>query len=796
MISKKMRNISMVCLSLVLALSLAFGLSSFSVKKADAAMSTGTTYEFNFKSNASDFPETTAAQISGVISVAQTDYELKSSNDANTKMNFTVAISTVKAGGNARVVKYNSSYGLNFDRSGTVAFSLEQKSSVVVKVRSKAGVIGVDPYFGTTYTGDTYQNYGDNSTTALTKDAETTLELDAGNYKICCPEANGGSWRLEYIKITPLAPAYSYAINSVTNPTGEYSLMQGQDLSYVDLPTEVTGTVTSDDPDAPATVKVPVTKWTADTSAVGTVVATGTLGSVEGYTLGVETVTANLTVKEIEKIEITSFDAIDSTSKVYGTAQGDLGLPATVTANDGSVFGVTWTIEPEYTGAVGNYTATGTVKYDETYYTVTAANPTVAIEITAIAVESQVLEGTYYTFDNANVLGLPTTIPVSGVDFEISWGQYADGVVIGTLVEKTGYDVSNAKVTANVELVSSAKSINFGSLVGSEESSVAVDQFSSEGYTLNSNASTTLDIGKANETNFRGLKIKNSDVILTFFVKGEANVSFAIGNGAFTFTYTDVNGNNQTDTASAGAHSYAVKDSKCTLQRNGSSTSVIKYINIDDGNSTTYSAFGENNQLPATAAAKEGYEFIGWQYNNNLVAPNAVVEPTTPTGNTDCYGDIYTAVYAKADYLGVSFKTTGASIRYGFILEIVNANGEALSDEVLKTLKSSVTGKFIFTTPGKANEIDVVNLGAGTVTSSGVQKTGIIANLVITNMSSENYSIATTTSITLKLNGVEFTANSGAAASAQACAQVAFNQDMIKADVAASFGVTSKTNIN
>ncbi len=40
MISKKMRNISMVCLSLVLALTLAFGLSSFSVKKASADTAT------------------------------------------------------------------------------------------------------------------------------------------------------------------------------------------------------------------------------------------------------------------------------------------------------------------------------------------------------------------------------------------------------------------------------------------------------------------------------------------------------------------------------------------------------------------------------------------------------------------------------------------------------------------------------------------------------------------------------------------------------------------------------------
>ena len=155
------------------------------------------TYTYDFK-KANDFKSLTAKKDNNIPVVAQQNYSLASTEDATQKMTFTVGISTIKKQGNDRTVKYNSSYGLEFDRCGVCAFDLLCDATIVVKIRSKAGVFGEDPHFGTTYTDDTYQDFGSNSTTNLKQDVETTIECTAGHYKVCCPEATGGSWRLEY----------------------------------------------------------------------------------------------------------------------------------------------------------------------------------------------------------------------------------------------------------------------------------------------------------------------------------------------------------------------------------------------------------------------------------------------------------------------------------------------------------------------------------------------------------------------------------------------------------------------
>ena len=305
-----------------------------------------------------------------------------------------------------------------------------------------------------------------------------------------------------------------------------------------------------------------------------------------------------------------------------------------------------------------------------------------------------------------------------------------------------------------------------------------------------------------------GVSISSSTESVVFYLDKPANVSFSAKksgsetqitlrkstskDGAFGSFDVDEEGKNVfSQSFGKLSDSYETKEVTEELEigvyeiyrNSGSGTAIIKSITVnylptvENGVCTTYNAC----DLPATCVAPEGYTFVGWVDSNNAFQTKATSAAT------------FNAVFAKADYLGASFKTTGASIRYGFILEIVDINGAALDDTTLATLKSSVTGKFIFTT-SQANEIVVKNLGAGTVTSSGVQKTGIIANLVITNMVESQYTAKTTTSISLTINGVEFTANSGAAASAQEKAQAAYNADLISDAVAGNFGITSKTN--
>ncbi len=738
MISKKMRNISMVCLSLVLALTLAFGLSSFSVKKASAA-------EISAVASSVDFSDTSVF----------TSYTGTAGSETSISSLDGYAFFQAKSSAALKLAT-KSSVQYMYVKLAAIRFKVENCASITIQyyVNSTSSTNLVVSYIGTedaALTDSTYKSgYASSAQTftTKTKDMQTvTYNVESGEetgfYKIVSETSS----REVYIKSITFTSA-------VTNYTVSFDTVGGSDVA---AETVEEGKTLTAAPTAPTKTGYNFLGWSTDGLTVIDDITTVTINSDTTFK-AVWELDANFV-----KPSITEYDVVSNVEIDFGTAIDAIELPAEVTSGEHS-FPVTWTWDKDYDATVlQNYTLTGNVEVDADVYDVTAVAPTMQVIVKEIAVASQTLEGTYYTFDNANVLGLPTTIAVSGVDFEISWNAYvADSAAItGSLVAKTGYDVSNATVTANVELVSSAKSINFGAMGTSADEQVAVDQFSGEGYTLNSNTATTLDAGSADQTQYRGLKIKNSDVVLTFFVKGEANVSFAIGSGSFTFTYTDVNGKNQTATADGGtpgqAYSYLVKDSKCTLQRNGSSTSVIKYINIDDGNSTTYSAFGENNQLPTTAAAKEGYEFIGWQYNNNLVAPNAVVEPTTPTGNTDCYGDIYTAVYAKAEYLGMSFRKSAESpaVRFGYVVNIVDASENALNG--LNLNASAVFNVANLTKGSSAN----VNFDALSI-AYNENKGGYLANLAITGIDSAKAQNALNVDMTITINGVSITAESNA----------------------------------
>ncbi len=92
-------------------------------------------------------------------------------------------------------------------------------------------------------------------------------------------------------------------IISVDAPSGDYSCFQNAGVSAAGLPSSVTGNWTGTDGSSGA-ITVPVT-WTLDTSSTGTKTATGTLGAVDGFVLGVTTVTASVTVNALPANTVT-----------------------------------------------------------------------------------------------------------------------------------------------------------------------------------------------------------------------------------------------------------------------------------------------------------------------------------------------------------------------------------------------------------------------------------------------------------------------------------------------------------
>ncbi len=163
----------------------------------------GVTYTYDFDV-ATDFTTQTTTKDKNNVTLAQTSYTLNATETGAPSKTFDVVICSVEKK-KERSVSYESGKGLKFDRCGALAFSLSEPSIVKILVTSKACVFGKDPAYGTTYTESNYQSFGSNPTTELTAGSEITINCDAGNYKICCPDATGGAYRVRSIKITPAA---------------------------------------------------------------------------------------------------------------------------------------------------------------------------------------------------------------------------------------------------------------------------------------------------------------------------------------------------------------------------------------------------------------------------------------------------------------------------------------------------------------------------------------------------------------------------------------------------------------
>lgn len=167
----------------------------------------GEVYTFDF-TKATKFPTLTAEKNTQEI-LSQSSYTLTSTEKADVQMTFTIGISNLK--GNARSVKFDQSSGLVFDRCGVASFNLSQKADISITIGKRDCVFGADPYYGQTYTANTYQNFDQNTTQTLevnnANKTTTIRECTPGNYKICCPKATGGNWVLTKITISYTAPS-------------------------------------------------------------------------------------------------------------------------------------------------------------------------------------------------------------------------------------------------------------------------------------------------------------------------------------------------------------------------------------------------------------------------------------------------------------------------------------------------------------------------------------------------------------------------------------------------------------
>lgn len=168
----------------------------------------GEVYTFDF-TKATKFPTLTAEKNNAQEILSQSSYTLTSTENADVQMTFTIGISNLK--GKARSVKFDQSSGLVFERCGVASFNLSQKADISITIGKRDCVFGADPYYGQTYTANTYQNFDQNTTQTLgvnnANKTTTIRECTPGNYKICCPKATGGSWVLTKITISYTAPS-------------------------------------------------------------------------------------------------------------------------------------------------------------------------------------------------------------------------------------------------------------------------------------------------------------------------------------------------------------------------------------------------------------------------------------------------------------------------------------------------------------------------------------------------------------------------------------------------------------
>lgn len=758
MLTKKLRSISMVCLALVMALSLCFGIANFSnVKSASAATNTEIAYD---GASATAVP---SSAWTGELSGITVDWATTAgSNSYNV---------TGELSGTYLCIKYDKATSSN-----TRGAKITIPAGVVatVSLYFTAGSTGRYVAFLDAYGTPTSSNGMNVSTskkvfltTFSTTGAETTDTV-----KYMC---GSNSWHIAKLVIESEPLVTEYNVSFDTDGGNEIEAQKVAEGEFAQAPVN------------PEKTGYNFVGW-----AVNGV-------NVDLATYAITADTTFTAVWELDasfvKPEITAFDAVSNVEIDFGTAKEDIALPTQVTSGEYS-FPVTWSWDKEYdASAVQNYTLTGNVEVDEAVYTVSAPAPTMQVIVNEVAVEGGAIAGTFYTFDNATIANLPSVWTENDVDFEIDWNDYvADSATIsGSLVAKTGYDVSNAQVTANVQKAVASKSINFindGVNDGAEYNSI----LEAAGYSVT--GTWTYEKSESNVTadNIEYMGIKGALATITMFLDKPATVTIAAAGNSSSTLVLDGNITVKSGTQAVMVKSYELEAGAHTLESTVSGRNIfIKFINIQYEDSTSFIGYSNSKfsaqsdasaTLPLVAGEKAGYEFIGWSNGNGVYAPGADIteaEATAKAAGNGYMGTLYTAVYAKAEYLGVQFKTAGnGAIRFGFMISAVNAGDEAVA--LSADLLSDATFTFVNLSNGKSANLVPTTLAVGS------DETNLYTNLAITGMDAAKSANVLTANLSINVNGVAIAVNGSETESITAKAQKALEAGQLNQDQAGVYG--------
>lgn len=786
MISKKMRNISMVCLSLVLALSLAFGLSSFS--------------NFN-KANADVgkyFTSTVGDEVpSGNKTQRTTTWEL-TKTEAVSAFAAEVEDCGVYLSAGVTILVASNKGKINFSKA-------EHSILIPVYGADSTGTVGLRSHgsgsnFLQTLSGTTIQGKGDSSfTTASFTSSDLVTKVVGGETKYFLKLSwQKGTFPLRAVQLVDNYTKVVKTINSVAAPTGTYEVAldsTNEDITSL-LPTTLVGSWTGDDSTS-GEVDVPVT-WNVEgsTEVAGTITATAVLGSVSGYEKGsIIAPTVEITVKDPTQIT-----AVSIPSLINVAYEGQLvGLPTTlsITTEDGTKDeNVTW-----YTSSFNNTL----IGEEQTILGTIDGNYELA---TGVVVEQKVL---------VNKLTVTSVAELDAI----------------TLINR---DELNRNITVEVTLSDSRKINVPATLSGDVDNSAnglyhvvaTLDYSSFTSYVDTTGATTTLNANvnvvfyvATEVVIFEKDVISDKAATTNLFAGTTAGYTVDVGAGA-TMTYSGTF-TTATDRAyDTDSHkSFGIKYTKgATLFSITIPTGFKATVNVAWSNNnaslTRYTAFStdsayspttENPVVPfgtqcpveysyelPTSTEKTTYylvhneDTLGIHYMSVLVEEGELV--VTPTKEGYTFIGEYEGVnaFARLSYLGISFRKTGtAAVRFGFVLEVVDADDNALNDLTLSARGVFNVENLSKEVPTSAN-VNFATLNIAYNETAG----GYLTNLAITDIDSAKAQNALNVDLTITINGATITAESTATSvdTIVSKAQVAYDAGYLTNEQASLYGVT------
>ncbi len=116
---------------------------------------------------------------------------------------------------------------------------------------------------------------------------------------------------------------------------------------------------------------------------------------------------------------------------------------------------------------------------------------------------------------------------------------------------------------------------------------------------------------------------------------------------------------------------------------------ILYTVTVVDGDTITTENICDSEYTLPTAKGVEGYQFLGWTDGTNLYN-NATSEVKV----TLAKDTTFTTVYAKAKYMGVSFRLDKVGVRYGFGIDFYNLNDD---ESATNSLKSTVVDNILKT---------------------------------------------------------------------------------------------------